>query len=360
MSDYKDLNLNREALDANIQRFLELNGHQLDGQIQNSAGKKRVVFGSVGAEFAMVDLFLNNTGTTTINWKLGKNKPLGEILAIHLKSTIDPAEFEQVNYSLKGITTDAFEPILSCVTESDDIEINVLRDEVSCKHVTLKSVAHQDQLTLIHHRGTRVLQIQGKPLSCYRRVIFMLTDLLDLKGLEQVLYRKDESSAEIVRPEMAEDYLKNLFPTTYEALPEKIRRLIISGCCIKLASPKLPDYCLLLYPDLRALEGVLKALLSEYGMSVAQEDNKIGTFFDNNKGICTLKQVHSAQIPNSKMVDALNKGYSFYIKHRHTLFHMEEFTGASSMIDSLKRAVDLSKDAYAAINSLYVAKLGTP
>jgi len=359
MSDYKDLNLNREALDTNIQHFLELNGHQLDGQIQNPVGKKRVVFGSAGAEFAMVDLHLNNTGTTTVQWKLGKNQPLGETLAVFLKGTIDPAEFENVNYSLRGITTDSFEPILDCVTESNDIEINVLRDEVLCKQVTLKSVAHQDQLTLTHHRGTRVLQIQGKPLSCYRRVIFMLTDLLDLKGLEQVLYRKDDSSAEIVRTEMAEDYLKNLFPTTYDALPEKIRRLLISGCCIKLASPKLPDYCLLLYPDLRALEGAIKALLSDYDMSVAQEDNKIGTFFDNNKGICTLKQEHSTQVANAKMVDALNKGYSFYIKHRHTLFHMEEFTGASSMIDSLERAVSLSKDAYTAINSLYVAKLET-
>ncbi|GAB0150450.1 hypothetical protein McPS_31900 [Marichromatium sp. PS1] len=117
---------------------------------------------------------------------------------------------------------------------------------------------------------------------------------------------------------------------------------------------------MLLYPDLRALEGALKALLSDYGMSVAQEDNKIGTFFDNKKGICTLKKEHSAQVPNAKMVDALNEGYGFYIKHRHTLFHMEEFTGASSMIDSLERAVGLSKDAYAAINSLYVAKLETP
>lgn len=359
MSDFKDLNLNREALDANIQRFLEFSGHKLDGPIQNLPGKKRVTFGSAGAEFAMVDLCLNNTGTTTILWKTGKNRPLGEKLANFLKETIDPAEFESVNYSLKGITTDSFEPILACVNESGDIEINVLRDEERCKQVMLKSVTHQDNLTLTHHRGTRVLQIQGKPLSCYRRVIFMLTDLLDLKGLEQVLYRKDDSSAEIVRKEMAEDYLKTFFPTTYDVLPEKIKRLLISGCCIKLAAPKLPDYCLLLYPDLRALEGALKALLSDYGMSAAQEDNKIGIFFDNNKGICNLKQEHSAQVPNANMVGALCKGYSFYIKHRHTLFHMEEFTGASSMIDSLERAVGLSKDAYAAINGIYAAKLET-
>lgn len=253
MSDYKDLNLNRETLDENIQLFLEQNGHQLDGQIENSPAKKRVLFGSASAEFAMVDLHLNNTGTTTIQWKLGRNHPLGETLAVYLKGTIDPAEFENVNYSLSGITTDSFDPILDYFTESDDIEIDVIRDEDKCKQVKLKSIAHQDQLTITHHRGTRVLQIQGKPLSCYHRIIFMLTDLLDLKGLEQVLYRKDDSSAEIVRKEMAEDYLKTAFTKSYEYLPETVKKLLISSCCVKLASPQLPDYCLLLYPDLRAL-----------------------------------------------------------------------------------------------------------
>ncbi|MGB4883185.1 MAG: type II toxin-antitoxin system RnlA family toxin [Neisseria sp.] len=360
MPDYKSLNLNREELNANIQSFLLSNNYTLDRTTQNRNKYKRVVLGALGADFATVDLHLNNTGTTTIQWKLGRNQPVGETLAVYLKGTIDPAEFEQVNYSLKGITTDSFEPILEWITESADVEINVLRDEESCKQVSLKSIEHKDKLILTHHRCTRVLQIQGKPLSCYRRVVFMLTDILDLKGLEQVLYRKDESSAEIVRTEMAEDYLKNLFPTTYDELPEKIKRLLILGCCIKLASPKLPDYCLLLYPDLRALEGALKALLGEYGMSVAQEDNRIGSFFDNKKGLCTLKTEHSAKIPNGNMVQALNNGYSFYIKHRHTLFHMEEFTGASSMIDSLERAVGLSRDAYAVINDLYEAKLGKP
>lgn len=357
MSDYKDLNLNREALDTNIQRFLELNGHQLDGQIQNPEGKKRVVFGSAGAEFAMVDLYLNNTGTTTIHWKLGKNQPLGETLAVFLKGTIDPAEFENVNYSLKGITIDSFEPILDFVTESNDIEINTLRNEELCKQVTLKSVAHQDQLTLTYHRGTRVLQIQGKPLSCYRRVIFMLTDLLDLKGLEQVLYRKDDSSAEIVRKEMAEDYLKTVFPQSYEHLPEAVKKLLISSCCVKLASPQLPDYCLLLYPDLRALEGVLKELMCGYTMSVEDADNGFGDFFDVSHGVCTLRAEFSAQVAHAGMVDAFNKGYSFYRKHRHTLFHMEEFADGSRMIDTLAKAISLSKDAYTAIDNLYTARM---
>lgn len=357
MSDYRDLNLNRETLDANIQSFLESNGYQLDGQIQNLNNKKRVVFGPAGVEFAMVDLHLNNTGTTTIQWKLGKNQPLGEELAVYLKGTIDPAEFEHVNYSLQGITTDAFEPILDCVVESDDIEIEVTRDDDQCKQVTLKSIEHQDKLKLTHHRGTRVLQIQGKPLSCYRRVIFLLTDLLDLKGLEKVLYRKDDSSAEIVRKEMAEDYLKTALTRSYDLLPDSVKKLLISSCCVKLASPQLPDYCLLLYPDLRALEGVLKELMSGYNMSVEDSDYGFGDFFDVHNGMCTLKAEYSAQVAHAKMEEAFNKGYSFYRKNRHTLFHMEEFADGSRMIDTLDKAIGLSKNAYEAIDSLYTARM---
>ncbi len=169
MSDYKDLNLNRETLDANIQSFVESNGYMLDGGIQLLDKRKRVVFGAGGTEFATVDLHLNGTGTTTVQWKMGKNQQVGEQLAAYLKATINPAEFESVNYSLKGITSDSFDPILDCLNESADIEVTPLRDEAICKQVTLRSICHQDSLTLTHHRTTRVLQIQGKPLSCYRR-----------------------------------------------------------------------------------------------------------------------------------------------------------------------------------------------
>ncbi|EAZ99658.1 type II toxin-antitoxin system RnlA family toxin [Marinobacter sp. ELB17] len=358
MSDYRDLNLNREVLDENIGSFLGSYGCVLDDKIQTlDRGKRRVAFGKPGAEFAMVDLHLNNTGTTTIQWKLGKNQPLGEKLAAYLKSTIDPAEFESVNYSLKGISTGSFDPILGCIAELDDIEVVVLRDEVKCKQVTLKSIVHQDKLTLTHHRSTRVLQIQGKPLSCYRRVVFMLIDLLDLKGLTQVLYRKDDNSAEIVRKEMAEDYLKTVFTRSYDHLPDSVKKLLTSSCCIKLASPQLPDYCLLLYPDLRALEGVLKELMSGYNMSVEDAEYGFGNFFDNRGGVCSLKAEYSAQVAHTHMEDAFNRGYSFYKKHRHTLFHMEEFADGSRMIDTLDKAISLSKDAYEAIDSLYTARM---
>lgn len=357
MSDYKNLNLDRDAIDTHVTKFLESNNMAQDGEPTTVGKARRYQFGSAGSKFAMVDLYLNQDGTTSINHKIGSNQELGEQLATYLKATINPAEFESVNLSIEGIRGDDFDSVIGCINDTGEFEIEVNRDEPACKQVTLKSIAHQDQLKLTSHRNTRNMQIQGKPLSCYRRVIFMLTDILDLKALAQVLYKKDDNSAEIVRTEMAEDHLKTFFPRSYEHLPETVKKLLISSCCVKLASPQLPDYCLLLYPDLRALEGVLKELMNGYNMSVGDADNGFGDFFDVNNGACTLKARFSAQVAHAGMVDAFNKGYSFYRKHRHTLFHMEEFADGSRMIDTLAKAMGLSKDAYAAIDNLYTARM---
>lgn len=359
MSDYKNLNLDRDTIDAHYAKFLESKNLVQDGEPTIVGKPKRYKFGSAGSKFAIVDLYLNQDGTTTISHRIGSNPELGEQFAVYLKATINPAEFESVNLSIDGIRGEDFDSVIDCINDSGEFEMVVNRDELICKQITLKSIAHQDQLKLTSHRTTRNMQIQGKPLSCYRRVIFMLTDLLDLKALAQVLYKKDDNSAEVVRTEMAEDHLKRFFVNSYEQLPAQVKKLLISSCCVKLASPQLPDYCLLLYPDLRALEGVLKLFLDSYDMSVADAEHGFGDFFnvDLKSGQCTIKPAFSTQIGNAAMESAFNVGYSFYRKHRHTLFHMEEFDGGSRLISNLEMAIALSNDAYNAINDLYAARM---
>ncbi|WP_331353043.1 type II toxin-antitoxin system RnlA family toxin [Cellvibrio sp. UBA7671] len=358
MSDYKELNLNRENLNSYVQAFIEQNGLTLDGgQLKEQPKGKRAEFGRAGSDFATVDLYLNKNGTTTIHWMLGKNQPLGQELANHLKATIDPNEFEQVNLALKGITSGDIESILSQACEAGDIECEKLHEDAQKLQVAICNKAHQDRLVITHHRNTRTLQIQGKPLSCYRRIVYLLSELLDIGGLEQVICRKDDGVAEIVRKEMAEDYLKKFFSRSYELLPGLVQRLLISGCCVKLAAPQLPDYSMLVYPDLRALEGVLKEELIGYNMSVADAKNGFGDFFDKAQEGFKLKEDYSNSVAHAGMVKAFNEAYSFFCKHRHGLFHMEEFADGSRTVDTLEKAIGLSKEAYRVIDGLLTARM---
>ncbi|MFU8463056.1 type II toxin-antitoxin system RnlA family toxin [Pseudomonas aeruginosa] len=357
MSDHKDLPLDREKLDTHILQFMEIKGYEIDGGIQANARGKRICFGAPGSEFALVDIFLNNDGTTTIHWAIGKNREVGNTLADYLKSTIDPGEFESINLSLKGITIESFEATMELLNETGEFNLDVKQDSAQRIQICITSKKHQDHLTVTLHKTTRVLQIQGKPLSCYRHLTYLLTDLLDVKGLEMVLCKKEDGIAEIVRKEIAEDYLKTIFSKSYIHLPNSVQKLLLSSCCVKLASPVLPDYCMLLYPDLRALEGVLRENLNGYNMAVSEAENGFGEFFEGKAGNHQLRAEFAATVGHEKMVDAFNLAYSFLSKHRNALFHMKDFADGSRLIDTLEKLVSLSKEAYERIDYLYTARM---
>lgn len=366
MTDYKGLNLHREKIDSYVQKFIDINSLVLRSSDLIDNKKKRIVLGRTGIEDGTVDLFLNKDGTTTIQFKLGKNQEIGEQLAEYLYRTINPEEFVSVNYSLIGISEMDIEPIfeelMSCKDDSGNVEFNLVieQNEVIKKLIHIQSVAHNDTVTVTHFKTTNRLMIQGRPLFSYRRIIYLIAELLDLAGLQTVLSRTDENTATIVRAEIAKDYLKSQLPDSFAHLPNTIQSLLISGCCVKLASPQLPEYSMLLFPDLRALEGVLRTALCTYGMHPDQEEYGFGAFFDVRQGTATLKSNYLRDVDKSSVVYPLEKAYTFFRKHRHTLFHMSDFADASRKIDTLDKALSLSKDVYILVNDIYKAKNTNP
>ncbi|MCW7553742.1 type II toxin-antitoxin system RnlA family toxin [Endozoicomonas gorgoniicola] len=363
MSNYKSLNLKRESIDVYVEDFVNSQSLNLrSNESLDNNKKKRITIGRIGVYDAIVDLHLNKDGTTTVNHKLGKNQELGAKLAQFLLDTIDPNEFLSVNYTLKGIHSDNIEPIIEeigCCSldgSKSEFEIAIEQDNNIRKIYKITSVQHQDTLTVTHFKTTKLLSIQGKPLFSYRRLIYLLSELLDLAGLQTVLSRTEENTAQIIRSELAKDYLKGQLPDSFENLPQIIKDLLVSGCCVKLASPDLPEYSMLLFPDLRALEGVLRTELGVYGMHPGEEKFGFGAFFSVNCDTVTLKSNFKEIVDSADMVLALEKTYEFFRKLRHTLFHMEDFAEASRKIDTLDKAIKLSKDCYNLINNIYRLK----
>lgn len=360
--NYKSLNLRREEIDRYVQEFVNDNSLVLRSIQPQNNNKKRIIIGKAGVEDATVDLHLNVDGTTTVQFKLGKNQELGENLAKHLYETINPDEFISVNYSLTGIYENDIEPIFEELRyykdENGNCEFSLVveKNEEIRKLIKIQSIAHKDSIAVTHFKTTNKLTIQGRPLFCYRRIIYLMAELLNLTGLQTVLSRTEENTAEIVRIEVAKHYLKSQLSDAFEHLPNIIQSLLVSGCCVKLASPKLPEYSMLLFPDLRALEGVLRTELSHYGLYTEQEEYGFGAFFESYSSIARLKESHKTNIDNDDIVRSLENAYTFFRKHRHSLFHMSDFAEASRKIDTLEKALALSQDVYNLLNAIYKAR----
>ncbi len=363
MCKFKNLHLERDKIDDNIGQFSKDNALEVRAINSNSTGKvKRATIGAVGINDGFIDLYLNSNGTTTINWKIGKNQILGEKLAIYLLNTLDPEQFSSVNFSLKGISSDDIDPIIDEIessTENGNKEFDIETKENSDvkKLIYVHSREHDDTLTITHFKTTKRLLIQGKTLFTYRRIIYLLSELLDLNGLQKVLSYTDEDTVSIVRDEIAKDYLKEKLDQSFEHLPQFIQKLLISGCCVKLASPSLPEYSMLLFPDLRALEGVLRTILGEYDMFVEDEKYGFGCFFNVQQDCAILRDEFKDNITSPELMTGMENAYSFFRKHRHTLFHMRDFAEASRKIDTLDKALALSNETYLLINKIYEAKI---
>lgn len=332
---FKDLNLNRECLEPITDQFLE--AHSLTLRRRGMlAGKAiyRIVFGKVGMDDAIVDVYFNQNGTSTINYKIGKNQGVGCDLAQKLYETIHPDEFQQVNMSIKGVSKDQIDAVISEVTEchEDDFKVETRKDDERQTQWLINSAANKDHLVVTHYKTTLTLQIQGRPLSCYRRLIYLMSALLDLAGLEYVLSRtEDGGKAEIVRPEIAMEFLRNKLPKSVAHLPKVTSDLLLSSLCVRLSAPYLTDYSMLVFPELRALEGAIKCFMADRGFSL-DRNNTIGSYYtpaDASHNVFVLKQDYHYLMPERNEQVLICKAYSFFNKHRHGLFHMESFIDSS-------------------------------
>ncbi|HBC3510925.1 type II toxin-antitoxin system RnlA family toxin [Vibrio parahaemolyticus] len=352
--NYQRINLNREVIEATIQQFAVTNAFEVRSLEQRPGGNGlRAVVGKVGIEDSMLDIHFNQCGTCTLQYMIGKNRELGKAIADTLYETIHPDEFNTVNLVLIGIYEQDIEPVFEELLEQSEHVERIVEEETPSRKVSkLTSKTYQDSITVTHHKGTHKLQIQGKPLSCYREFVYFLTELLDLSCLDKVLIRQDDSSAEIVRVEMAVQFLESEFGEVSEKLPQAIRKLLLSSICVKLATPVLPDYSLLLYPDLRSLEGAVKDKLTSCGIEI--DGRQLGDFFSYlSPGSYALSKEYSQLVADAAVRSKLGDAYSWYHKHRHGLFHMADITDGSRLLGNFEQLIALSKNAHELIKEMY-------
>ena len=343
---FSGMNLCRESLGDHIKTFCEANGFGYEINEMPSACK-RVTFGRAGERPAMVNLFLNSNGTTTVQYKIGKNQKLGLSLAEYLKGTINPEELETVNLVLTSIFDDDVDLAFSGIDDLNfSVEVKSSRNASVCREIVSKHFS--DRLVVTYHASTHKLQIQGRPLSCYKAFVYCLAEVLDKTGLEKVLTRcgDDDHRVGYVQESVAEVGLKAAMGSAYEKLDEVSRRLLLSGLCVKLASPSLPDYSLLLYPELRVLEGAMKSLLSKLGTNVRHES--FCKAFEKSGGTYVLT------VPaDNEAKAALEGGYCFYHKERHTLFHSGIVPVTNRVISTLSELNQLSAESQKLIKEIY-------
>lgn len=353
--NYKNLHLDRTNLRQKITDYIIKNNYEWLTD-DESKSKWCLEFYHLNKEVCLINIFFNKDGTSSIQYLQGKNREEGKKLADYLYDTINPDEFMTVNMSLKNIPEDEFISVIKELdSEYEDIKISE-EEKNKSKLFNVTSCTYNDTIKLTYHQN-RTLQIQGKPLTCYKRFIYYISTLLDLPGIESVLMKTDSSRSEILNIDMAKCYLKNeLGEDIFDKLDHSIKLLLLSSFCVKYSSPKLSDYCMLLYPEFRALEGILKKKLREHDL-IASEYEDITSFSGffgrktQSEGF-SIKQEYEQKIPCEDIKKKLCDAYEFFNKHRNRLFHMDEYINSSRMISDINEMNKISKILYTHLKNL--------
>lgn len=356
--NYQNLPFKQELTDTYLDTFFSQNSHLAIRSKDRTESKYTIKFGGIELDDATVVLFVKGSGLTTIQYKTGRNPELGESLADFLYSTIDPNERIPVNFSLKGICSETIKELLSDIADLKDkdgnSQITTTRHSQPRKtRIELYSVQFKDRLILTHH-DTNVLQIQGKPLFCYRNLTYSLSILLDQAALLSVISKTSDDDKVIVREEVAQIYIEQEYKNSFSKMEAPLKKLLVSSYCVKLASPLLPEYSMLLYADLRVLEGVIKQVLSLYGLYTDSSRLDIGEYFSCTRTSCSLKSEHYDGI-DSNTISQLESCYQYYREQRHSLFHMSDMIISSRVISTLGEVMSISKDIATNIDAMYVA-----
>jgi hypothetical protein len=359
--DFKNLLLDQAELEKLVIQFFEANNYELVS-FRTEDERYRVEFlRNEGENHALVDLLKKGNGTTTIHYKTGKNPEAGLELAIYLKDSIDPDNQDSVNLLLKNINNDQFQYLKEFLSDfrddSDQNEFELTEepsDEIRDKF-KIKSIKYNDSLSIIYYKTTNKLHLQGKPLFSYRQVVYILAEDLDLNGLLSIIHKKDfsEHSTKIDYKSI-ENELRDYLPDAFEKLEQKIIEMLKSCFGVRGLDIELPDYTLMVFPALKALEATIRKLFVKNGMYPQEQKYGIGTWFDKAPdGKFVLKRDIAEQINCSNTEAAMVNCYIFYYRQRHGLFHTADYADSSRIIVDKVTAHSLIEKSLRLINLAY-------
>ena len=167
--------------------------------------------------------------------------------------------------------------------------------------------------------------VQGKPLALFSEVYTSLISLVDVETIPEIMNQRSYIAEEVTK-ESIEKELDFYLPDSSDRLSTKVKIL----CCQSIFNLKIHnemfDYSFLTFPALKLLEGHLKYIMKE--KSIPLEDNNFSMFVRiSTKPKKYVLNSNFTSLFTQKQKNSVEKAYTFYNIHRHTIFHWGQVDG---------------------------------
>ena len=253
------INLIREAGTSQWENFTV-------SELKTAGTAQRCVMTADG-KTAMLNLYFNNDGTTTIT-PTGSNIEISTVVkALIEKHCTFSGSVQGQTFSIKKLPKEWSVKIIDYLKTLD----GVVTEEISADHVP----AHDsyvftsrigDKLTVnLYKNGT--LTLQGKPAYLFGEAISFLFYCNDI-SMDDIVNSINVFHNVNVKTREVRNDMEVLMPRAYGNIDEMILKLLSPSISLRKVNIELEDYSCYTFPALRALEGYIKYLLRLKGVVV--------------------------------------------------------------------------------------------
>ncbi|MDO9304703.1 MAG: type II toxin-antitoxin system RnlA family toxin [Sulfuricurvum sp.] len=342
----KNLNLNQSNFDNTLNQYPNVTRFTKDAK---DILTQYSVY--VGEKKALLNVYFNGNGTTSLNPKVGQEQELSIDIANFLKDNLLVADIAQASFSIKNISDEEFSLLKEYLHENAITEESV--NNVNGIKLQFTS-PYKDTMTVTRYNNGNTL-FQGKPLYVFSEIKIFLIDILDF---ENVIDIENEVYKVSIRVDEINEELMMLLSKSSSYLCETTRKMLSSALTFKKVDIALPDYTPFAFPALRAMEGYLKKSLMDKGISICAT-NGFNHFDKQDDGSYTLKSVHTLQINCANTTRGIEKCYNFFNKNRHSLFHTAGVTSTTRILTNKDQATRIVDTVFKLIEETYCERLSS-
>lgn len=314
MSSFQDQCLLKDRIETVIRENLE--GSSVDISTIRLGKSYKFRFPQNNPPTATLNILELNTGKVTLHYGQGKNPDFSKKVAEKIIEKCSYVELPFNQLVLGTIDNENFEFLRLSIAEYATLESEV--DIANGKQ--FKYRGRQGDIIFINRYNNNTLHIQGRPS-------LLFTQLIDPLSL---IYSKNEFivnlcgyfHTEVNQAEIEREYL-GLNPNANNLVNDNLQGLIQTSIAIsKVHIGGLSDYSYITFPILKALEGIIKDILSDHDIIISVEGFNC---FDKNQvtGVYTLKQEISNQINDNNIESIVSTLYNYFNRTRHRIFHYD-------------------------------------
>lgn len=336
---------NRKKIAEAIQAYVPADAIVVPQVLSKTQMKYTITFEESGILPALLILDYNTDGTTTIEKSRGRNKAYSEQLADYVAEYSKETLFDADNLYFDSMSNEQFDTFIDYMT--------------GCNATyTTTAVGNGNKYTFCGEYGDTIhatrytngaILFQGRPSFTFNNAIDILSDiypsdviLIGLTKYYKLDFKRDDLESEFY----------NLCPNLVGKISNDIVNVMLPSIGLRRAIPKgLTDYSYLCFSVLRGLEGIIKTIFKDKGVTLSARSSFRGLLmYDDVARVASVDSSMACLFSDAAEKDRVEKLYALLCQQRHRIFHYDPLT---PLILDKDDAIDVLEETLKTINDAY-------